>query len=78
MVHDTFCTCGSPCSVSVLAAFAARSLDNVVAGTCPVKVAGGTAATATTARATGTDARGSAAEAAAAATGCTIVRSTVV
>ena len=81
MIHDAFSACGSPGSVSVLAAAAARSLDNVVTRGCPVKVAGGTASTATTAGATGTDVAGCAAEAAgtaATAASYTIVVSSVV
>ena len=76
MVHDTFCACGSPGSVNVLAALAARSLDDVVTRGCVVKIAGGTAATAATAGPTGADARGCAAEAATAA--ATAAGSTIV
>ena len=63
------------------ARLAARSSDNVVTGFCPVKVAGGPAATAAAAGATVADARGCttvAASTAATATGSTIVESRVV
>ena len=39
IIQDTFATCASPSSVRILAALAARSPDNVVTRTCPLKVA---------------------------------------
>ena len=83
MIHDAFCTCVSPCTVSVLAALAAGSLDDFVTWFCsPVKNTRGTAATAATAGATDADIAGCAAEAAGtaatAASCCVVVTSTVI
>ena len=81
IIQDAFCTVHSPSSTTGLAALAARSSDNVVTRTCPVKVAGGPAATAAAAGATVADARGCtavAASTAATAAGSTIVESHVV